>query len=231
LRTKEKRSDKLKGYLLIESPTPSKVQVISATPKKAKFVAILQTFNEQNRNNRIYKEQDAVESLREIDPKIKDFTFGGELDHPIPTDDEQYTWTRHTTFLYKEAAFMIRSYKISNHKLIAECETVSTPNGYILAGLLKDGVNVGFSARAISDNVEKQGDVEVVLPPITYIAFDCVSNPSHAGAKLMEIKNLESTEIPSCSNGVCMISEHIKHVKTVRYSELNKLFKSGNIRL
>ena len=220
------------GYLLFESATTHEITVTSASSNKVSFTAVLQTFDEENRNRRVYKKEYVQEALKPIIPHLNEGNFGGELDHPIPTSDETETWVRHATYLYKEAAFKINDLRFEGNKLIGDCETLSTPNGFILAGLIRDGVKVGFSARAIADNIDHQNGVEIVLPPITYIAFDAVSNPSHSTAKIMKV-NLESynrlaesyTGV-NCKNGVCLIGEHLNRKKT---NEIQSFFKNGNI--
>lgn len=199
------------GFLLIENPTSRTIEISETKSGKVYFEAILQTLGEKNANKRVYNKEYVVEALEAIQPRLKERNFGGELDHPIPTQDELYTWIRHTTFKYTDASHIFTKIWISEDLVIGQGETLLTPNGFTMAGLLRDRVKVGFSARAISDNVEKVGDTEIVLPPITYIAFDCVSVPSHNRAKLVKLEEMEmlAKAGEECKDGVCMISEHL----------------------
>ncbi len=219
------------SYILVEAAESKNITITGRLGNKVRFEAVLQTADEENRNGRIYKKEFIEEALKDIKPTLKEGNFGGELDHPIPTSDETQTWVRHATYLYKEAAFKIEELYFKDNNLIGVCESLPTPNGNILASLIRDGVKVGFSARAIADNIQQQGHTEIVLPPITYISFDVVSNPSHKGAQLLKV-NLESynpkklTESTKCFSGICKISEHLFRINQI---PLRHFFGNCNI--
>lgn len=207
-------------YFFIEAPHfPKKQKVIKKTKTgKAIIETVLQTLDDVNRNNRVYEAQTLKDGLNSdmIKERMETKTFGGELDHPIPINDEMFNPIRQTTLMFKEMSHIILEYSIENKEVYASIETSSTPNGFTMAGLIGDGVTVGFSLRAIGDNVKRVGRVEYVQTPITIISYDCVSFPSHKGAYMKEIVSMaENTEIiqeaKTCKDGICMLTEHIEH--------------------
>jgi len=72
-------------------------------------------------------------------------------------------------------------YEWRGKHLVGELETASTPNGAIMAGLLKDGSGVGLSMRGLA-TIKRQDSFNEVEGPLTVVAFDSVSLPSHKSA-------------------------------------------------
>lgn len=224
-------------FLLIESPTAEKQKIISKKASKVIFEAVIQSLDTPNRNDRVYSRKVIEEALN--DPYVKERqkyrTFGGELDHPIPTSDDKASITRHTTLMFKEASHIFTEIYISGNLVEAVVETLSTPNGRTLAGLISDGVKVGFSLRAVGDNVKKNGKILEVMSPLTIIAYDCVSFPSHKEAYLQEVSNLTLEDIDlsnRCRDGVCMLSEHYNKIKYVSpYDRLKSILRYNGFTL
>jgi len=171
---------------------------------KLKFIACLQTANERNNNNRIYPLDDLQEAVTMIQPRIKNRTFLGELDHPIEDSIK-----RQFIVLYKECSHIVSKMWVSKNEVLGELETLSTPNGKILTTLIKDNVPIGFSVRAlgtltkdITENARKQ-EVTIVRKPIYIITYDSVSNPSHPTATMRELTN----ENTYCIGNICISSK------------------------
>lgn len=206
----------MNSYVIIEGSYKDhqKLTIIDRDPRKVKFKAILQSCDTPNRNGRIYPKEEMAKAIDQIRDRIRDKTFGGELDHPIVEGSSETDWIRHVTFLYKEASHAITEIHFEGNLIVGTVETLSTPNGRTLAGLINDGVKVGFSLRAISDNIEKTSRGDIVRSPITMISYDVVSFPSHAEAYIKEITQVESVQIPKCENGRCMLSEHLMKYKS-----------------
>ena len=98
--------------------------------------------------------------------------------------------------------------------LYGEMETTSTPNGGILLGLLRDRTGVGFSMRGLAE-LERKQDYNEVKGPLTIIAFDAVSMPSHESAVVdfneMKFESSMLTESASgmiCANGRCFMPDY-----------------------
>lgn len=167
--------------LIIEQSIFSEANIIKKTPSKAIFRCPIQTVDEVNQNNRMYPSDVLSEGMGSCDSRIKRRAFYSELDHPIPSGNDQVDGVRQTTVSLKEVSHIIRSYEFKNNMLYGEMETTSTPNGNILFGLLDDKTGVGFSMRGLAE-LERLQDHNVVKSPLTIIAFDAVSMPSHKSA-------------------------------------------------
>ena len=167
--------------LIIEQSNMSEANIIKETPSKAIFRCPIQTVNEVNQNNRMYPELVLKEGMGSCDSRIKRRAFYSELDHPLPTGNQQIDGVRQTTVALKEVSHIVRAYDFKNNLLYGEMETTSTPNGAILLGLLRDKTGLGFSMRGLAE-LERGTDYNKVKAPLTIIAFDSVSMPSHKSA-------------------------------------------------
>jgi len=121
---------------------------------------------------------------------------------------------RQTTVSLEKVSHIIRSYEFRKNHLVGEMETTSTPNGGILLGLLKDKTGVGFSMRGLAE-LERKQDYNEVKSPLTIIAFDAVSMPSHKSAVVdfneMKFEQTVLFESPSglvCFDGKCFMPDY-----------------------
>ena len=167
--------------LIIEQSIMSEANIIKQTPSKAIFRCPIQTVNEVNQNNRMYPEDVLREGMGSCDSRIKRRAFYSELDHPLPTGNQQVDGIRQTTVALKEVSHIVRAYDFKSKLLYGEMETTSTPNGAILLGLLRDKTGLGFSMRGMAE-LDRGPDYNKVKSPLTIIAFDSVSMPSHKSA-------------------------------------------------
>jgi hypothetical protein len=200
--------------LIIEQQIFSEATMIKETPAKAIFRCPIQSVDEVNQNNRLYPSAVLDEGMISCSSRMKRRAFYSELDHPIPTGTQQVDGIRQTTVALKEVSHIIRDYEFKGKHLYGEMETTSTPNGGILLGLLKDRTGVGFSMRGLAELDRKQ-DYSEVKGPLTIIAFDAVSMPSHKSAVVdfneMQFEQdalLESASGVVCLNGRCFMPEY-----------------------
>lgn len=180
------------SVIIFESPRFENLRNYTLSDNKIVFEAILQTLDEPNKNGRVYPREVIAEALQSIEGFIKQRIFGGELDHPLPSEDEVHTQLRHITPSLKEMSHIFTKIWIEGNKLVGRGETLSTPNGNILKSLIQDNVRIGFSIRAIAENISKKGDYDYVEPPLQLIAVDAVAIPSHEKAKITRILSIES---------------------------------------
>ena len=145
---------------------------------------------------------------------MKRRAFYSELDHPLPSGNQNVDGIRQTTVSLEKVSHIIRDYEFRNNVLVGEMETTSTPNGGILLGLLKDKTGVGFSMRGLAE-LERKQDFNEVKSPLTVIAFDAVSMPSHKSAVVdfneMKFEQEVLFESPSgliCINGKCFMPDY-----------------------
>jgi hypothetical protein len=174
--------------IINESPiVPEYFRIIKESYDKAnhkhniRAETVYQTVGEYNKNRRIYSNDLMNEAIEMNRPKMKSRTFLGELDHPITED-----MVRQSTVLYKEASHVMTDLKIDGKYIRGVFETLSTPNGYTMAGLIKDNIPVGFSLRAMG-NLIPEGEYFRAAKPFIMICYDCVSHPSHVEARLTNV--------------------------------------------
>ena len=201
--------------LIIESTIFTEAEIVKSTPAKAIFRCPIQTVDEINQNHRVYPMGVLSEGMNNCRSRMERRAFYSELDHPLPTGNDSIDGIRQTTVALEKVSHIIRDYEFKNHVLVGEMETTSTPNGGILFGLLKDKTGVGFSMRGLAE-LERLADHSVVRSPLTIIAFDAVSLPSHRSAVVdfnemrFEQKLLveQATSKAICYNGRCFMPDY-----------------------
>ena len=200
--------------LIIEQSIFSEAQVVKSTPSKAIFRCPIQSVDEVNQNHRMYPSGVLKEGMGTCEGRMRRRAFYSELDHPLPTGNDQIDGIRQTTVSLEKVSHIIREYDFRGNQLVGEMETTSTPNGGILLGLLRDKTGVGFSMRGLAE-LEKMPDHNVVKSPLTIIAFDAVSMPSHRSAVVdfneMKFEQNMLFESPTgvvCVNGRCFMPDY-----------------------
>jgi hypothetical protein len=200
--------------LIIEQSVLSEAQIVKSTPSKAIFRCPIQTVDEVNQNRRMYPSTVLKEGMGNCSSRMKRRAFYSELDHPIPSGNDAIDGIRQTTVSLEKVSHIIRDYDFRGNQLIGEMETTSTPNGGILLGLLRDQTGVGFSMRGLAE-LERMQDHNVVRSPLTIIAFDAVSMPSHRAAVVdfneMKFEShmlFESQSGVVCLNGRCFMPDY-----------------------
>ena len=172
----------MSASLIIEGSTIlSEAKIIQQNASKAIFRCPIQTVDEVNQNHRLYPLSVLKEGMEKCSSRMKRRAFFSEIDHPLPTGNDNIDGIRQTTVSLERVSHIIRDYEFRNNVLIGEMETTSTPKGAILFGLLRDKTGVGFSMRGLAELIRKQ-DFSEVKSPLTIIAFDAVSMPSHKSA-------------------------------------------------
>lgn len=195
-------------------------KIIKATPEKAIFRMVLQTADDVNQNKRLYPKKVLVNAMSQAEERIKDRRFIGECDHPLVSQggNEAYDGMRQTTVLLKESAHLIRTYEWQGNTLVGELETLRTPNGKIILGLLQDKITVGISMRGLAEIFQKDG-VNIVKDPLFIICYDFCSLPSHKSSVVnfnemrFEAQNLLTESCGTvCYNGTCYLPEYFDYL-------------------
>ena len=163
--------------------------------KKGKIVmrAMLQESDSINQNKRIYPKRICEEIVSTLSKKTPNALLQ-EMDHPM--DDGPNKLQRAGSIKLTEICSKIRKINMQGGKVIAEVETLQTPKGEIMASLINDSVDIGFSLRMLGKvkPYSKDPSIMEVCNPINPITYDVVHNPSHKNAKIMSIMN-EGVEI------------------------------------
>lgn len=199
--------------LIIEQSIFSEAAIVKQTETKAIFRCPIQSCDDINQNKRLYEKTVLSEGMNSCRPRIENRSFFSELDHPIPTGNDSVDGVRQTTVSLKEVSHIVREYDFKGNLLVGEMETTRTPNGMILLGLLRDKAGVGFSMRGLAE-LERLPDYSRVKSPLTIIAFDAVSMPSHKSAVVdfndlrFEASALTESKSMICVNGKCFLPDY-----------------------
>ena len=162
----------------------------------------LQTADEKNQNRRIYPRSVLDQGMKAIQEKINARRFLGELDHPI--SDNQ---TRQCTVEYKSVSHLVREWWWEGNRIKGIVETLPfCENGKIMTGLIANRIPVGFSLRGLAD-VNDSGGAQYVQAPLIVISYDAVSEPSHKGSQVSELKQEGRCITMTESNGLKILSE------------------------
>lgn len=160
---------------------------VGGKPKFA-FNTVLQESGVKNQNKRIYSQSICEGIVSKLMPKVDNRSLLMEIDHPLfVSADKEVLQRRSTVVEMNNCAAVIRKLKFHNGQILGEVETLSGFKGPDLAGLIKDGVNFGFSLRALG-SVQQLSDGSInVIEPMIPITYDAVSSPSYNNARILEI--------------------------------------------
>lgn len=119
-----------------------------------------------NKNKRMYVREDME---REVNRYIKEMVETkramGELNHPESADVN-----------LANACHIVTNLRFDGNHVLGKSQVLSTPSGKIVECLIKDGVKVGMSSRALGELKEENGINRV--NNMRLIAVDCVADPS-----------------------------------------------------
>lgn len=176
------------AYLISESVSEFKSPVILTENKGIDTVtidAILQD-TEFNRNKRLYGKDVISDGLiRGNVPELMNTGNGwpGEVGHP-PNPTVQ----RQMTIDPDNICHRILNYRWEGDTLKGHVETLNNDKGRNMAGIIRQGMKVAFSLRALGP-IKKTPQGTIVQKPLTIICYDWVFIPSHARAYQVAIVN------------------------------------------
>jgi len=197
-----------------ESAIYQEADIVKMDPQKAIFRLTLQTCDDVNQNKRLYPRKVLSSAMQQAEERINNRKFLGETDHPLIQGNESYDGMRQTTVLLKEASHLLRNYEFQGNHLVGEMETLRTPNGKIILGLLQDKVTLGVSMRGLAELDKRSDGINIVQEPLYIITFDAVSLPSHKAAVVnfneMRFESHMLTESCGqvCINGICYLPDY-----------------------
>ncbi len=166
--------------LLVETPDTHNVEYVveeknngSGTEKRMWIVGEYMMAGDVNKNGRVY---DIQEMTREVDRYNKEFIGNkramGELNHPTSAEVD-----------LERACHVVTELNMDRNVAIGKSMVLSTPCGKILESLIKDGVQVGVSSRALGKLVPMEGKSGAnSVKDMKLIAVDCVADPSYPKA-------------------------------------------------
>lgn len=167
--------------LLVETPDSLNVEYVieeknldKGTEQRTWIVGEYMMAGKANRNKRVYSEQ---EMSREVNRYNKDYISKsrslGELNHPESAEVD-----------LERACHMVTELNMDRNVAIGKSMILSTPPGKIVESLIRDGVQVGVSSRALGKLVPMEGAEDGVnnVQDMKLIAIDCVADPSNPGS-------------------------------------------------
>lgn len=163
--------------LIIEAPDPSDLEFVveeknlkSGGGPNLYIQGPYMLAGETNRNNRIYSKREMLsEVTRYTDEFITPKRSLGELNHPTTAEVD-----------LERACHMVTELRMDGNVVFGKSKVLTnTPCGKIVEGLIKDGVQVGVSSRALGKLVPKEGTGDInIVEDMKLIAIDCVADPS-----------------------------------------------------
>lgn len=193
--------------LLMETYDTNMVDIVNEADNGGNSLYITGAFIQMdvvNRNNRIYPSEYIPSMIdKYIAEKIDTGRAIGELNHP----SDPYV-------NYERACIKIVELKRSGSDYIGKAKVLeSLPLGGIVAGLLREGVKIGVSSRALGSVKPRSDGVNIVQSDYTLItAADVVSDPSAPDAFVTALMESKSWVY---ENGVLKEAETKKFVDNV----------------
>lgn len=146
--------------------------------------AVFQKCDDPNANGHSFPRRVLAAAVDEARENIRNRHFLGELDHPENIKDVN----RIATVSLKNVSHLITNLEMDGDYVVGKFETLDTPNGMILASLLKDKIKTGVSIRAITDQDISYGSDKInSITEFTLITYDAVHNPAYSDAYVKSI--------------------------------------------
>lgn len=151
---------------------------------KVTAIAVFQKCGDANANGHAFSKSVLSRAVEKIRPEIKSRHFLGELDHPDDITDVNRIATVHL----KDASHVITELEMDGNYVVGKFETLNTPNGAALAGLLKDNIKVGVSIRAVTEQEITYGMDNIdEITEFSLVAYDAVHNPAYSDSYVKSI--------------------------------------------
>jgi hypothetical protein len=183
--------------LLIEAPSMENIEYIveeknlaGETQKRMWISGEYMMCEDRNRNGRIYRRDEMEKEVRRYNKDFIDQKRSmGELNHPTAAEVD-----------LERACHVVTELVMDRNVARGKSMVLSTPCGKILESLIKDGVKVGVSSRALGQLVPMEGAADTnVVKNMKLIAIDAVADPSYPKAFVNGI--LESKQYVLASDG------------------------------
>jgi predicted peroxiredoxin len=149
-------------------------------PANLYVTGVYMVADEKNRNNRIYDKEEMEKEVKRYNEEFVSKNRAlGELEHP-----------QSATVNSERACHLITELKMEGNVVRGKSKVLSTPLGEVMKSLIRDGVKMGMSSRALGQLEEKSGINHV--SNMKLITIDAVADPSAPGAfvnGILESKN------------------------------------------
>ena len=139
-------------------------------PANLYVTGVYMVADEKNRNNRIYSKEEMEKEVKRYNEEFVSKNRAlGELEHP-----------QSATVNSERACHLITELKMEGNVVRGKSKVLSTPLGDVMKSLIRDGVKMGMSSRALGQLEEKSGINHV--SNMKLITIDAVADPSAPGA-------------------------------------------------
>lgn len=139
-------------------------------PANLYVTGVYMVADEKNRNNRIYSKEEMEKEVKRYNEEFVSKNRAlGELEHP-----------QSATVNSERACHLITELKMEGNVVRGKSKVLSTPLGEVMKSLIRDGVKMGMSSRALGQLEEKDGVNHV--SNMKLITIDAVADPSAPGA-------------------------------------------------
>lgn len=146
--------------------------------------AVFQKADEANANGHRFPRSILSRAVNEIQKEVESNHFLGELDHPDNINDIN----RIGTVCLKSVSHVITKLTMDGDYVVGQFKTLDTPNGVILASLLRDAIKIGVSIRAITEQDISYGGEHVdTINDFNFISYDAVHSPAYPDAYIKGI--------------------------------------------
>lgn len=137
------------------------------------LTGIFTTFNQKNRNGRIYESTDFLPHIEALKESIQNHTLLGELDHPHGFE-----------ISLTNASHVIESleYDPQRNVVVGKIRLLNTAKGKDAQALVRDGIPLHISSRA-AGTVDESGHVKLQQ----LFTYDLVADPGFANAVLSRV--------------------------------------------
>ena len=183
--------------LLVETPASGNIEYIieeknlkDGANGRLWIVGEYMMAGEKNKNGRIYDLQEMNGEVQRYNTEfIKPKRAMGELNHPTAAEVN-----------LERACHLVTELRMDRNIAMGKSMILQTPTGKILECLIKDGVQVGVSSRALGKLVPMDGEGGTNrVTDMRLIAIDCVADPSYPKAFVNGI--LESKQYVLAQDG------------------------------
>lgn len=167
--------------LLVETPNSRNVEYVieeknlKGGDKKERLYIVgeYMAAEKENKNHRVYCAQEMTNEVNRYNEEfVKKNRALGELNHP---ENAEVSLDR--------ACHMITKLYMDRNVCMGKSMVLDTPCGQVLQSLIKDGVQVGVSSRALGKLLPMEGKDDVNrVQDMRLITIDCVADPSNAAS-------------------------------------------------
>ena len=164
--------------LLVEKPCTDNIEYVveeknlkEGSEPRMWIVGEYMMAGDRNKNGRVYDLQEMVQEVGRYNEEfVGNKRSMGELNHPTSAEVD-----------LERACHVVTELKMDRNVAMGKSMVLSTPCGKILESLIKDGVQVGVSSRALGKLIPMEGADDGVnkVQDMKLIAIDCVADPSN----------------------------------------------------